>query len=193
VIESSPDCIIMSDSKGCVIRANGSFRGLLGYDDQEVAGKHVTEFNPPRKGVYELTMGNVVEIGQKFFDDEKSERDESGNIRLKDIGLLLKDRIASYFESKQVDISLKYIDPSYMIRSLPANANDHVFCNFLGRDAVHAGLAGKTKLLIGRWNNHFIHLPMSACVGKRKQISPDGKLWLNVLDATGQESLKNDA
>ena len=87
---------------------------------------------------------------------------------------------------------MKYIDPSYMIRSLPANANDRVFCSFLGRDAVHAGMAGKTKLLIGRWNNHFVHLPMSACAGKRKQVSPSGKLWLNVLDATGQGSLKND-
>ncbi len=130
--------------------------------------------------------------GQKFFKDQEHERDESGNIRLKDIGLLLKDAITSYFESKKIEISLKYIDPSYMIRSLPANANDHVFCSFLGRDAVHAGMAGKTKLLIGRWNNHFVHLPMNACAGKRKQISPNGKLWLNVLDATGQGSLKND-
>ncbi|MFC1798404.1 ATP-dependent 6-phosphofructokinase [Thermodesulfobacteriota bacterium] len=130
--------------------------------------------------------------GQKFFQDVEKERDESGNIRLNDIGLYLKESISRYFEDHRTDISLKYIDPSYMIRSLPANANDHVFCNFLGRDAVHAGMAGKTKLLIGHWNNHFVHLPMSACVGKRKQVTPTGKLWLNVLDATGQGTLKND-
>ena len=130
--------------------------------------------------------------GQKFFEDKAFERDESGNIRLKDIGLLLKDIIASYFASKNMEISLKYIDPSYIIRSLPANANDNVFCSFLGRDAVHAGMAGKTKLLIGRWNNHFIHLPMSASCGKRKQVDPHGKLWFGVLGATGQGSLKND-
>ncbi len=130
--------------------------------------------------------------GQKFFRSGEDERDESGNIRLKDIGVFLKDAISAYFERRQIDISLKYIDPSYMIRSLPANANDHVFCNFLGRDAVHAGMAGKTKLLVGRWNNHFVHLPMSACEGKRKQVSPRGKLWLSVLDATGQGPLKND-
>jgi 6-phosphofructokinase 1 len=130
--------------------------------------------------------------GQKFFETITTERDESGNIRLKDIGLFLKDVITSYFHAKGIDVSLKYIDPSYMIRSLPANANDNVFCSFLGRDAVHAGLAGKTKLLVGRWNNHFVHIPMSASAGKRKKIDPREKLWLGVLGATGQESLNND-
>ena len=130
--------------------------------------------------------------GQKFFENITTDRDESGNIRLKDIGLFLKDAIISYFHTKDIDVSLKYIDPSYMIRSLPANANDNVFCSFLGRDAVHAGMAGKTKLLVGRWNNHFVHIPMSASAGKRKKIDPREKLWLGVLGATGQGSLKND-
>jgi 6-phosphofructokinase 1 len=130
--------------------------------------------------------------GQKFFDTTADERDESGNIRLKDIGFFLKDAILSYFSSKNKDVSLKYIDPSYMIRSLPANANDNVFCSFLGRDAVHAGMAGKTKLLIGHWNNFFVHIPMSASAGKRKKIDPKGKLWLSVLGATGQGALKNE-
>jgi 6-phosphofructokinase 1 len=130
--------------------------------------------------------------GQKFFENNTTQRDESGNIRLKDIGFFLKDAIVSYFHAKGIDVSLKYIDPSYMIRSLPANANDNVFCSFLGRDAVHAGIAGKTKLLLGSWNNHFVHIPMSASAGKRKKIDPKGKLWLSVLGATGQGSLKND-
>jgi 6-phosphofructokinase 1 len=129
--------------------------------------------------------------GQKFFKENDSEMDESGNLKLKDIGLFLKESIIEYFKSKKKKISIKYIDPSYMIRSLPANANDRVFCSFLGRDAVHAGMAGKTNLLIGRWNNHFVHLPMAASAGKRKQVTPGGKLWLSVLDATGQRSLKN--
>jgi len=124
--------------------------------------------------------------GQKYFDSTADEHDESGNIRLKDIGHFLKDAILSYFSGKNIDVSLKYIDPSYMIRSLPANANDRVFCSFLGRDAVHAGMAGKTKLLIGHWNNHFVHIPMSASAGQRKNIDPKGKLWLSVLGATGQ-------
>jgi len=130
--------------------------------------------------------------GQKFFENKTAERDESGNIRLKDIGFFLKDAVISYFHDKGIEVSLKYIDPSYMIRSLPANANDNVFCSFLGRDAVHAGMAGKTKLLLGSWNNHFVHIPMSASAGKRKKIDPKGKLWLSVLGATGQGSLIND-
>jgi 6-phosphofructokinase 1 len=130
--------------------------------------------------------------GQNYFDSTADEHDESGNIRLKDIGPFLKDAILSYFSGKNIDVSLKYIDPSYMIRSLPANANDRVFCSFLGRDAVHAGMAGKTKLLIGHWNNHFVHIPMSASAGQRKNIDPKGKLWLSVLGATGQGILNYD-
>jgi len=129
--------------------------------------------------------------GQKFFEGQAMERDESGNVRLNDIGLYLKAGISSYFAGRNMDVSVKYFDPSYMIRSLPANANDRVFCSFLGRDAVHAGMAGKTKLLIGSWNNHFVHLSLNECAGKRKQMNPKEKMWLSVLDATGQGSLKN--
>jgi len=130
--------------------------------------------------------------GQKFFENENTDRDASGNIKLKDIGTYLKETIASYFDAKGINISIKYIDPSYMIRSLPANANDRVFCNFLGRNAVHAGMAGKTSLLIGHWNNSFVHVPMKTVAGKRKQIDPKGGLWRSALEATGQGSLKND-
>ena len=130
--------------------------------------------------------------GQRFFTDQKTERDASGNIRLKDIGIYLKEIIQSYFDAKGINNSIKYIDPSYMIRSLPANANDRVFCNFLGRNAVHAGMAGKTNLLIGHWNNNFVHVPMNTVAGKRKQIDPKGRLWRSALEATGQGSLKND-
>lgn len=130
--------------------------------------------------------------GQEFFDDEDRERDASGNVKLKDIGLFLKEKITDYFKARQIEINLKYIDPSYMIRSLPANANDSVFCGFLGRDAVHAGMAGKTQLLVGHWNNHFVHVPMSLAAGKRKKVNPNGKLWMTVLEATGQGSMKNN-
>lgn len=129
--------------------------------------------------------------GQRFFEGQDASYDESGNVRLKDIGAFLKEKIVSHFEQKGIDVTLKYIDPSYIIRSLPANANDSVFCGFLGRDAVHAGMAGKTRLLIGHWNNHFVHVPMAASAGKRKQIYPSGKLWRAVLEATGQGDLKN--
>ncbi|MEE8480861.1 MAG: ATP-dependent 6-phosphofructokinase [Desulfobacterales bacterium] len=130
--------------------------------------------------------------GQKFFENEVKELDASGNVKLKDIGLFLKDEMSSYFKAKNIEISIKYIDPSYMIRSLPANANDRVFCSFLGRDAVHGAMIGKTKFLISYWNNNFVYVPMIASAGKRKHVDPNGKLWLSVLEATGQGSLKND-
>jgi len=131
--------------------------------------------------------------GQKYFENiAEDERDKSGNIRLKDIGLFLKKAIADHFKAKEINISLKYIDPSYTIRSLPANANDSVFCGFLARNAVHAGMAGKTKLLIGSWNNHFVHVPMESSAGRRKKVNPDSELWLAVLAATGQGPLKNN-
>jgi 6-phosphofructokinase 1 len=130
--------------------------------------------------------------GQKYFEDECQRWDASGNLCLNDIGPLLKGAIQAHFTQKKIPLNIKYIDPSYMIRSLPANANDSVFCGFLGRDAVHAGMAGKTKLVIGHWNNHFVHLPMEATVGKRKQVEPNGKLWTTVLESTGQPSLKNE-
>jgi 6-phosphofructokinase 1 len=130
--------------------------------------------------------------GQKFFKDEKNEQDASGNIKLKDIGIYLKEAMRAYFTEKGIEISLKYIDPSYMIRSLPANANDRVFCNFLGRNAVHAGMSGKTDMLIGHWNNQFVHVPMKLIAGKRKKVNPGGSLWRSALEATGQSSLKNE-
>ena len=130
--------------------------------------------------------------GQNFFDDQETQYDPSGNVVLKDIGIYLKDKITQYFKEKEIPISLKYIDPSYIIRSLPANANDSVFCGFLGRDAVHAGMAGKTNLLISFWNNHYVHVPMEASAGKRKKLDPRGRLWQSVLEATGQNMFFND-
>jgi len=111
---------------------------------------------------------------------------------LQDIGLFLKDKISQWFKAKDIPISLKYIDPSYIIRSLPANANDSVFCGFLGREAVHAGMAGKTKLLVSFWNNHYVHVPMDASAGKRKNMDPKGRLWQSILEATGQDTFFTD-
>ncbi len=126
--------------------------------------------------------------GQNLFEDQEKQFDPSGNVVLMDIGLFLKDKISQWFKAKDIPISLKYIDPSYIIRSLPANANDSVFCGFLGREAVHAGMAGKTKLLVSFWNNHYVHVPMDASAGKRKHLDPNGRLWQSVLEATGQDA-----
>jgi 6-phosphofructokinase 1 len=118
--------------------------------------------------------------------------DASGNVLLADIGLFLKDKIVKHFKSKNVEMSLKYIDPSYMIRSAPANPNDSVFCGLLGQYSVHAAMAGKTDMIVGKWHNEFAHMPIELVTSKRKQIKPDSPLWYNVLQATGQPtSMKN--
>jgi 6-phosphofructokinase 1 len=112
--------------------------------------------------------------------------DASGNILRGDIGLLLKERIAEYFRQRAKPVSLKYIDPSYMIRSLPADSNDSVFCVMLGQNAVHAGLSGRTNMVIGYWSQYFVHVPIELTVLKRKKVDPNGFLWQTVLETTGQ-------
>ena len=115
--------------------------------------------------------------------------DGSGNIKLTDIGVYLKQRIEQYFRNKEKEISLKYIDPSYIIRAAPANPNDSVYCERLGSNAVHAAMSGKTELLIGLLHNRFVHIPMRMAVSRRNCIDPDGSLWRDVVDATGQPAL----
>lgn len=114
------------------------------------------------------------------------ERDASGNVRLGDIGLFLRERISAYFKGVGKEINLKYIDPSYTIRSVPANAHDSAFCLMLGHNAVHAGMSGRTNMLVGDWGGDFIHVPISKAVAKRKRIDPQGWLWRTVLASTGQ-------
>jgi 6-phosphofructokinase 1 len=126
--------------------------------------------------------------GQHFFDENTKERDASGNFKNKDIGLYLKEKISEEFEAQHFPFSLKYIDPSYIIRSAPANANDSKFCSLLAQNAVHAAMAGKTDFVIGHWNNLFTLLPIPIAVAKRKKIDLESELWWNVLETTGQPS-----
>ena len=119
-------------------------------------------------------------------------RDASGNIRLNDIGVFLKERIEEYFRKKKVEINLKYIDPSYIIRSVSANASDSILCGVLAQYAVHAGMAGKTGMLVGLVNDAYVHLPFRAVAAQRKNIDPRGNIWMLVLESTGQPlSMKN--
>jgi 6-phosphofructokinase 1 len=126
--------------------------------------------------------------GQGYCEAEGT--DQSGNTKLGDIGLWLKSRIASHFAAKGVDINLKYIDPSYLIRSVPATSDDSVFCEYLGQNAVHAGMAGMTNMMVGIWNDEFVCVPLRLVVTGRKRVDLNGKLWQSVLEATGQPPLK---
>jgi 6-phosphofructokinase 1 len=130
--------------------------------------------------------------GQDLFECSGENKDISGNVKYKDIGIYLKEKISEDFEKKGFPYSIKYIDPSYIIRSAPANANDSKFCNLLAQNAVHAALSGKTDFVVGFWNNQFTLMPIEMVVAKRKKIEIEGELWWNVLEATGQPiSMKN--
>jgi 6-phosphofructokinase 1 len=124
--------------------------------------------------------------GQGLIKSEDVRRDPSGNVIHHDIGDFLNLKIKEYFSSKGISINLKYIDPSYIIRSVPANASDSIFCENLARNAVHAGMAGKTNCLIGLWYGSYTHVPIDIAIKQKKRVSPKSSLWRSVLGATGQ-------
>jgi 6-phosphofructokinase 1 len=117
---------------------------------------------------------------------EATEWDASGNRRHGDIGAFLRDKLPEAFRAQGISVSLKDIDPSYMIRSLPANARDANFCLRLGHAAVHAGMAGKTDTVIGSWRRRLTYVPIPMAVSSRKTVDTDGYLWQTVLSVTGQ-------
>lgn len=129
--------------------------------------------------------------GQKYFEVNENETDKSGNVRLKDIGIFMQQKITEYFEKKGMPLNLKYIDPSYMIRSVAANTNDGLFCAILGQNAVHAAMAGKTGMVVSSWYGVYCQVPIDLAVSKRKVVNIKERLWMNVLEATGQKSFRN--
>jgi len=113
-------------------------------------------------------------------------RDASGNTLHEDIGIFLRDAIRAYFRKTGMEINLKYIDPGYSIRSMPANAYDAAFCSLLGHNAVHAGISGRTDMIVGGWRGETVHIPIALAVSARKKIDPKNWFWESVLAATGQ-------
>jgi 6-phosphofructokinase 1 len=133
----------------------------------------------------------VIVAAEGILQDQlvkEKKTDAGGNAKIADAGIYLRDRIQEYFDAKQVEINLKYIDPSYMIRSAPAAPSDSIYCERLGNAAAHAAMSGKTKVLIGLVNNEFVHIPMRIAV-KRNFVDPEGSLWRDTLDATHQPIL----
>ena len=123
--------------------------------------------------------------GQNHLE-QTGERDASGNIKYGDIGIFLRNRINDHFKRIGMEVGVKYIDPSYTIRSQPTNAHDSAFCLLLGHNAVHAGMAGRTGMIVGFWNHQFTHVPTALAVSRRKKIDPAGALWSSVIASTGQ-------
>jgi 6-phosphofructokinase 1 len=134
--------------------------------------------------------------GLRLADAAHARRDESGNLRFQsealDIGPYMKHAFERWFTERRIPVTLKYVDPSYMIRGVPADAMDAAYCDELARNAAHAAMAGKTDLLVGRWHRVFTHVPLGLVLSEKKRIAPDGELWLAVLEATGQPSFAKE-
>jgi 6-phosphofructokinase 1 len=117
---------------------------------------------------------------------EEVATDASGNPVLGDICSLLQSKIKEYFKERDVDLTLKFIDPSYIIRSVPANANDRVYCGFLGQNAVHAAMTGKTNMVVSKLQDRFVYLPLRLVTRKRRKLNTHSNYWRAVLESTGQ-------
>jgi 6-phosphofructokinase 1 len=124
--------------------------------------------------------------GQDLLASAGAQCDASGNVKLKDIGLFLRDRIEAHFQAQQMPVVLRYFDPSYLVRSSPANSEDSILCDLFARYAVHAAMAGKTGLVIGYLHDRFIHVPIDLLTSRKKTLDPAGFAWSAVLAATGQ-------
>jgi 6-phosphofructokinase 1 len=124
--------------------------------------------------------------GQDLLAVAPTGRDASGNVRLRDIGVFLRDQIEADFAAHSIPLVMRYFDPSYFIRSSHANAEDSILCDIFARNAVHAAMAGKTGLVIGFLHGQFIHVPIELLVSRSKRMEEDGPIWRAVLAATGQ-------
>ena len=123
--------------------------------------------------------------GQERLADA-SVRDASGNVKLVDVGVFLADRIKAHFKETGFEFTLKYIDPSYIVRSVAANPSDSVYCWQLAAAAVHAAMSGRTELIVGRWHGRMVHVPIERAISQRNRVDLEGTLWLSVLETTGQ-------
>lgn len=124
--------------------------------------------------------------GQDLFQEAGKDKDASGNVKLRDIGIFLREKIAAYCKAEGIDAPIRYFDPSYLIRSVPADSEDAVLCDQYARNAVHAAMAGKTGLVIGCLHDRFIHVPIEMLAHQKKHVDPEGSLWNGVLATTGQ-------
>jgi len=134
----------------------------------------------------------VIVVAEGALQDQllkEKKFDAGGNVKMVDVGVYIRSRIIKHFEEQNMEINLKYIDPSYAIRSAPANPDDSIYCERLGNAAVHAAMAGKTKIIIGLVNNRFVHLPIKMVISHRNKVNPESSLWRDTLDATHQPPL----
>jgi len=155
----------------------------VGFDESKLMAWLIERLRRKSHAVLVVAEG----AGQKLVAAQG--KDKSGNKKLGDIGIYLKEKIQTQETSDQRPMTVKYIDPSYIIRSQPANANDSAYCFRLAENAVHAAMAGRTALAVTRWNSHLVHVTSQLVTSKRKCVDPKGALWNSVMNNTGQPEL----
>lgn len=131
----------------------------------------------------------IAEGADQNLIQQSDQYDASGNRILSDIGVFLKDTIKVFFKELNMKVTMRYFDPSYFIRSAPANSSDSLYCMRLGNNAVHAAMTGRTKMIVSLANDHFVHVPIKAVISKRNKVDPESSLWRDVIDNTGQPAL----
>ncbi|GMH14243.1 hypothetical protein Nepgr_016084 [Nepenthes gracilis] len=116
------------------------------------------------------------------------QRDASGNKLLPDVGLWISQKMKDHFKQKKMEITLKYIDPTYMIRAVPGNASDNVYCTLLAQSAVHGAMAGYTGFTVGPVNNRHAYIPFYCITEKQNKVVITDRMWARLLSSTNQPS-----
>ncbi|XP_020099766.1 ATP-dependent 6-phosphofructokinase 3-like [Ananas comosus] len=116
--------------------------------------------------------------------------DASGNKLLLDVGLWLSQKIKDHFATarKKMPINLKYIDPTYMIRAVPSNASDNVYCTLLAHSAIHGAMAGYTGFTVGPVNGRHAYIPFYNITEKQNKVVITDRMWARLLSSTNQPS-----
>jgi 6-phosphofructokinase 1 len=164
-----------SDVNVCLVpEVPFSLEGLLHTLEQRLSERH------------HALVAVAEGAAQDLLSADPNAKDPSGNVKLQDVGTFLRDKMNHYFGAQKKEFTVKYIDPSYIIRSVPANAMDSEYCLALGQYAVYAGMSGRTNMMVGYWNQHFTHVPLALATQERKKLEPSSDLWQRVLSSTGQ-------
>lgn len=160
--------------------ALGGADGLLAHVEQRVRAKGYV--------VIVLAEGAGQDLLEEHGLPQQNGRgtDASGNVKLGNVGEVLKERISAHLTAVGLAPTMRYIDPSYAVRTIAANAYDSVYCLRLAHAAVHAAMAGRTEAAVARWRRRFVHVPLSLMTSRRNEVDPDGDVWMSVLETTCQ-------
>ncbi|CAD7929591.1 unnamed protein product [Amoebophrya sp. A25] len=137
------------------------------------------------------TRGHAVVVVAEGAGEElmgsAAETDKSGNKKLPAIGEFMTNAIKNYFKKLEEEVTVKYIDPSYMIRSVGPNSLDAYDCMVLSSGAVHGTMAGLTGFTVGMVNNHSCTIPIPLIERlSPRTLNPKGRTWERVLAITHQ-------